>query len=95
MPHAIFSYVHHNRRVAALVTIQCKTDFALRTDLLGKLGGEVAMHIAAVGKFDPEDAWVLDASRKVKDVIDAAKTELGEPVIVSNVVVSGPGNLRH
>ena len=89
MPYAIFSYVHHNRKIASLVTIRCKTDFALRTDLIKDLGKKISMHVVASGKFDLEDTWILNDSLKVKDVISDIQDQLGEPVIVDDVHISG------
>jgi elongation factor Ts len=89
MPYSIFSYVHHNGRIASLVTIRCKTDFALRTDLIKELGKKMAMQVVALGRFDPEDTWVVDNSYRVREVIDGAKKELGEPILIENVIISG------
>lgn len=89
MPHAVFAYVHHNRSVAAIVTLCCKTDFALRTDLLQKVGNQLAMHAAAFGKLDPEASWVLDGSKKVKDIINEITFQLDEPVLIDQVNVQG------
>jgi elongation factor Ts len=89
MPYSIFSYVHHNGKIASLVTIKCQTDFALRTDLINNLGRKMAMHVVATGRFNLEDPWILDGSRRVQDVINEAKEELGESILVEDVVISG------
>lgn len=89
MPHAVFAYVHHNRRVASIVTIRCKTDFALRTELLQTLGQNLAMQAAALGKLDLDSDWLLDGAKKVKTVIENAANELGEPVLIDEVHVQG------
>lgn len=85
MPHSIFSYVHHNRQTASIVKLQCKTDFALRTDLVTDLGHKLAMQTVAVGRLDATDSWIFDSTKKVSDIINAAREKLGEPLIVSNV----------
>ena len=89
MPHAVFAYVHHNRSVAAIVTLRCKTDFALRTELLQKIGNQLSMQAASLGKLDPEANWILDDSKKVKDVINETSYQLDEPVLIDQVSVQG------
>lgn len=89
MPHAIFSYVHHNRRVASLVTIRCKTDFALRTDLLQDFGNKVAKQVVAFGDANMDNTWVLDSRLTLKDAIAEIASQLGEPVILDKVSIHG------
>lgn len=87
MPYAIFSYVHHNRQSASLVKIHCKTDFALRTDVIGNLGKQLAMQVVAMGKFDGMDSWIFDSSKTVSSVIQDAKDQLGEDVVLGKILV--------
>ena len=89
LPYAVFAYVHHNRRVASLVTIRCKTDFALRTDLLQDFGNKVAMHASAFGNIDPDSNWLLDSTLSVKAALSKVSDELGEPVIIDKVSIQG------
>lgn len=89
LPYAVFAYVHHNRRVASLVTISCKTDFALRTDLLQDFGNKVAMHVSAIGDANPDSDWILDGTLKLKKVIENIALQLGEPVTIERVSVQG------
>jgi elongation factor Ts len=89
LPYAVFAYVHHNRRVASLVTIRCKTDFALRTDLLQDFGNKVAMHASAFGGVEPDADWILDSKLSVKKALEEVATQLGEPVIIDKVAIQG------
>ena len=43
----IASYIHHNGRLAALVEVNCETDFVARTDDFQQLVKDVAMQVAA------------------------------------------------
>ena len=43
----IASYIHANRKVGAMVEVQCETDFVARNDDFSEFAYEVAMHIAA------------------------------------------------
>lgn len=43
----VASYIHANRRVGALVEVQCETDFVARNEDFFEFAYEVAMHVAA------------------------------------------------
>jgi elongation factor Ts len=43
----IEAYIHHTKRVGALVELNCETDFVARTDEFKKLARDLAMQIAA------------------------------------------------
>jgi elongation factor Ts len=43
----IGSYVHHDRKVAAMVEVSCETDFAARSEVFERLLKDLSMHIAA------------------------------------------------
>jgi len=44
----IEAYIHHTKRVGALVELNCETDFVARTDEFKKLARDLAMQIAAI-----------------------------------------------
>ncbi len=81
----VFAYVHHNHSVAALVTVHCDTDFALRTELVRETGRKLAMHAVAAGSVNETDTWSFDSTKTVKDVLDAAASELGERFQIAEV----------
>jgi translation elongation factor EF-Ts len=84
-PFAIFAYVHHNRRVGALVTVHCETDFALRCDIVQDFGNRLAMHAAANGGVRPDEPWVFASAKTVNDVIVELETALREKVRIAQV----------
>jgi elongation factor Ts len=45
----IDSYIHAGGRIAALVEVNCETDFVARTDDFRRLAHDIAMQIAATG----------------------------------------------
>ena len=89
LPHAVFAYVHHNQRVAAMITLKCKTDFALRTDVLQDFGKHLVMQAAAEQKIDMNAPWMFDSSRTVQAVLDETAKALGEPIHVYEVSIHG------
>jgi elongation factor Ts len=80
----IGTYVHHNRKLAALVELRCETDFVARTDLFRALLGQLAEHVAASAPAGIDELlgqpWVREPSRTIGDLIDEASGKLGERV---------------
>lgn len=86
----VASYIHANKKVGALVEVQCETDFVARNEDFAEFAYEVAMHIAAaspthVSREDiPEDQ--IAAERRVFE--EKAKEE-GKPEQVIDKIVEG------
>jgi elongation factor Ts len=82
----VFSYVHHTGKVAAMVALACETDFVAKNDAFQKLGSELALHICASGPENIEEllaqAYVRDASKTIKQLIDGVIGTLGENIQV-------------
>lgn len=80
----IFSYVHHNRKVAAFVELQTETDFVSGNDEFKKLGQEIAMQAASVPAENIEglleQEYIRDPSKKINDLIKAAVLKFGENI---------------
>ncbi|MBQ9897379.1 MAG: translation elongation factor Ts [Synergistaceae bacterium] len=75
----IFTYIHSNAKIGAMVEINSETDFVARTDEFNELGHEVAMQIAAANPLYlvPEEVpeEVLNRERDVyrQQLIDEGK----------------------
>ena len=86
----VASYIHANKKVGALVEVQCETDFVARNEDFAAFAYDVAMHIAAaspthVSKEEiPEDQ--IAAERRVFE--EKAKEE-GKPENVIEKIVEG------
>ncbi len=86
----VSSYIHANKKVGALVEVQCETDFVARNEDFAEFAYEVAMHVAAaspthVSKDEiPEDQ--VAAERRVFE--EKAKEE-GKPENVIGKIVDG------
>ena len=61
---AIFTYVHHNRKIGAMVSLLCETDFVALNEDFKQLGNDIAMQVASI---DPEDSKALLESSFIKD----------------------------
>ena len=49
----IVSYIHHNKRVGAMVEVHCQSDFVAKNNQLQQFAKDLAMHIVA---FNPR--WI-------------------------------------
>src|SRR3989344_5830890 len=82
----IFSYVHHNKKVASLIQLACETDFVSGNKEFQALGQELAMQVASVMAETNEELldqeYIRDASKKVSDLIKEAVLKFGENIKV-------------
>jgi elongation factor Ts len=63
----IASYIHHNGKLAALVEVNCETDFVARTDDFAILAQQLAEHIAAAAPI------AVSREALAPDVIEAKR----------------------
>jgi len=79
---AIFSYVHHNKKIATLVELLCETDFVAQNTDFQKLGTELAMQLAFNNAKNLEDflnqEYIRDPSKKVQDLFKETAIKFGE-----------------
>ena len=87
---AIFSYVHHNKKVASLIQLACETDFVSGNKEFQSLGQELAMQVASVRTETNEEflnqEYIRDPSRKISDLIKEAILKFGENIKVVKFV---------
>lgn len=83
------SYVHHDGRLAALVEVNCETDFVARTPEFLQFCRDVAMQVAAM---NPDDLpallaqpFVRDPGVTVGDLLKALIAKTGENVVIKRV----------
>ncbi len=83
----IYSYVHHNKKVAGLVELASETDFVSGNAEFHKLGQELALHIASMNPKTVEELleqeYVRDPSKKIKELIKEAVLKFGENIKVN------------
>lgn len=87
---AIFSYVHHNKKVASLIEFACETDFVSGNKEFQILGQELAMQVASVRAETNEEflnqEYIRDPSRKISDLIREAVLKFGENIKIKRFV---------
>lgn len=87
---ALFSYVHHNKKIAVLVEILCETDFVGNNVEFQKLGQELSMQVASVQAKNVDELlkqdYIRDPSKKIEDLIKDAVLKFGENIKVTRFV---------
>jgi elongation factor Ts len=84
----IGTYVHHDGRLAAIVELNCETDFVARTDEFLALARWLAEHVAGTEATTPDvDAllaqpWIREPATSIADLVAETSGRLGERVRV-------------
>jgi elongation factor Ts len=86
----IGSYIHFDNKTAAIVEVNCETDFVANTDDFKALAKDIAMHIASTNPLsispDQIPADVVERERAV--YLEQAKEE-GKPEEIAAKIVEG------
>lgn len=68
---AIFSYIHHNKKIGVLVELLCETDFVAKNSDFEKLGNEIAMHISFGNPKDEKELLTQESIKNPGKTIDS------------------------
>lgn len=87
---AIFSYVHHNQRIAVLVELFCQTDFVAKNLEFQKLGNDLAKQIASMDPKNKKELlnqpFIKNQSETVASLIKQYILKLGENIKIGKFV---------
>jgi elongation factor Ts len=83
----IFNYVHHNKKIAALVEVLCETDFVSGNSEFQKFGQEIAMQVASVPCTSVEELmkqeYIRDGSKTIDDLYKELVLKFGENIKIT------------
>jgi len=86
----IGSYVHMGSRIAALVELNCETDFVAKTDDFVNLGRELAMQVASMNPKDVAELLaqpnIRDPKTTIEEMVKGVAGKVGENVVVNKIV---------
>lgn len=77
----VFSYIHTNGKIGAMIELNCETDFVAKTDEFRELGHEICMQVAAAApqyiKLEDVPQEVLDREKEIfrQQALDEGKPE--------------------
>ena len=91
MSGGLFSYVHHNQKVASIVEILCETDFVSGNKEFQEFGHEIALQIASLYPKNVKDLleqeYIKDPKRKISDLLNEVTLKFGEKIQISKIAV--------
>ena len=83
---AIFSYIHHNKKIGVLVEVLCETDFVARNDDFQNLGRDISLQIASTNPENNEtlfgQEFIKDPSKTIDQIIKEAILKIGENITI-------------
>ena len=86
----VAAYVHANRKIGALVEVQCETDFVARNEEFQAFAYEVALHVAAADPSVVSEDEISDEEREAERRLhDQKAREEGKPDHVVEKIVEG------
>ncbi len=86
----IACYIHANKKLGAMVEVNCETDFVARTEEFQKFAHEVAMHIAATNPICvTREEMPEEVLAKEKEIYAAQARESGKPEHIIEKIVEG------
>ena len=87
----IGSYVHFNKTVAALVEVNCETDFVANTDEFQQLAADLALHVASPSapRWLTRDDVPQDVLNEEQRIAEVQAREAGKPDNVVPKIVEG------
>jgi elongation factor Ts len=87
---SIFTYLHHNKQVAAMVEILCETDFVSQNQKFQELGHNIAMQIASLKPENVDQLlnqpFIKDSSKTINDLINEANLKFGEKIKINRFI---------
>jgi elongation factor Ts len=86
----IGTYIHSGAKVAAMVELNCETDFVARTDRFQQLARDIAMHIvAARPTYVTREQVPADVVEREKSIFREQMIASGKPEQVIDKIVEG------
>lgn len=83
----IFSYIHHNKKIASLIELQCETDFVSGNKEFQQLGQEIAMQVASLYAENIDDLlkqeYIRDPGKKIEDLLKESVLKFGENIRIA------------
>jgi elongation factor Ts len=87
---AVFTYIHGEGKIGAMIELQCETDFVARTEDFQKLGKEVAMQVSAMNPADVAELssqpYIRDSKLSIQDLVKSTIAKIGENIVIKRFV---------
>ena len=89
----VASYIHHTKKLGALVEVQCETDFVARNEEFQQLATDLAMQVAAIDPLylSPETIPTNDLEKQT-EIFKAELAEEKKPDEIKAKIIEGKLN---
>lgn len=85
----VFTYIHGDGKVGAMVKLGCETDFVAKNERFGKLGADIAMQVAAMNPETIKDLldqpYIKDSKLTIAGLVSEAVSVIGENITVEEI----------
>lgn len=89
----IATYLHHNKKLAAMVEIQCETDFVARNPEFMEFANDVAMQVAAINpEYVSPESIPVEIMEKMRQTFLAELAEDKKPEDIKAKIIEGKLN---
>ncbi len=86
----IATYLHHNKRLASMVELQCETDFVARNPEFSELANDIAMQIAAMNpEFISPELIPTELVEKQREIFLAEMAQENKPDDIKAKIIEG------
>lgn len=86
----IGSYIHQGAKMAALVEVNCETDFVARTDQFQGLAQDLAMHVVAASpEYVSREDIPAEVVEREKEIYLAQSADSNKPAHIQEKIVEG------
>lgn len=86
----VATYLHHNKKLAAMVELQCETDFVARNSDFVALANDLAMQVAAINpEFVSPETIPADALAKQREIFMAEVAAENKPEDIKAKIIEG------
>lgn len=86
----IATYVHHNKKVAAMIELNSETDFVSGNDQFRHLASEIAMQVATMNPETVDELltqpYIRETSKTIGDMLKDAVLKFGENTRISRIM---------
>jgi len=87
---SLFSYLHHNKKIGALLELLCETDFVAKNTDFQKLGQQLVMQIASMNPKNVKEllgqTYIKDLSKTIDNLIKEYILKIGENIKIGRFV---------
>lgn len=84
------TYVHGEGRIAAMVELNCETDFVARTDDFKNLAHELALQVASMDPATVDELlkqeYIRDPSKKIEELVQEVIAKTGENIKIKRFI---------